>query len=109
MTEHICFFDMDINQLIQIKDQKLRDVESKYFNLLARERELKNSENILYLKTDFKNQGLTNDKQRNAFVSDAVSDLRFKVDQAKYELKQQENVVIMLNDLIKLRMKEVKQ
>ena len=108
MTKHTCFFDMNIEQLIQIKDQKLREIESKYFKLLARERELKNAENNLYLKTDFKSQGLTNEKMRNAFVSDAVSSLRFEVDDAKYKLKQQENVLIILNDLIALRMQEVK-
>lgn len=99
---------MDTNQLIQIKDQKLRDVESKYFQLLARERELKNTENILWLTTDFKAEGCTNDTMRRAFVSHEVTDLKFKVDQAKYELKQHENVVIILNDLIALRMQEVK-
>ena len=108
MTEYTCFFDMDIESLIQVKDQKLRDIESKYFKLLARERELKGAENNLYLKTDFKAQGLTNEKMRNAFVSDAVSSLRFELDHAKYELKQQEDVLIILNDLIALRMQEVK-
>ena len=88
---------------------RLTEVESKYFNLLARERELKNAENHLYLKTDFKAQGLTNDKMRNAFVSDKVSDLRFKVDDAKYELKQQENLLVIINDLLALRMQEVKK
>ena len=45
---------------------------------------------------------------RRAFVSHEVTDLKFKVDQAKYELKQHENVVIILNDLLALRMQEVK-
>ena len=45
---------------------------------------------------------------RSAFVSDAVSDLRLKVAFAKYELKLHENSLILINDLIALRMKEVK-
>ena len=109
MTEEKkCVFDFNAEELIQLKDMTLKTVEEKYFNLLAKERDLKNTENRLWLKTDFKDKGLTNDSLRRAFVSDNTSELRFKVDTAKYELKQQENNLIIINDLLSLRMQEVK-
>ena len=43
---------------------------------------------------------------RNAYVSDNTYDLRFRLDMAKYELKQQEDSLQILNDLINYRLKE---
>lgn len=106
--EKKCIFDFNAEELIQLKDMTLNTVEEKYFNLLAKERDLKNTENKLWLSTDFKAEGCTNDTMRRAFVSHEVTDLKFKVDQAKYELKQQENIIVIINDLLALRMQEVK-
>ena len=94
--------------LIRAKDMRLVELTSKNFELIQKERELKNAENQLYLNTDFKELKLTNDKMRNAYVSNAVSDLRFEIDQLKYEVKQQEDALTIINDLIKLRLLEVK-
>ena len=69
--------------LIRAKDMRLVELTSKNYELINKERELKNAENQLYLKTDFKELKLTNDKMRNAYVSDAVSDLRFEIDHLK--------------------------
>ena len=109
MTEkETCIFDFNAEDLIKLKDMRLKDLDSKYFEVISRESDLKNAENELYLKTDFKELKLTNDKLRNAFVSKATLELRFKLDMARYELKQQENMLTIINDLLKLRMQEVK-
>ena len=101
-------FTLNHEQLIKVKEEIQGKIESKYFELLTTESDLKNVENSLWLKTDFKSQGLTNDSLRKAFVSDQTHDIRFKIDMAKYELKQLENHIIIINDLIKLRLQEVK-
>ena len=101
-------FDCNAEDLIQLKKMRLDEIESKYFEVLSRETDLKNVENELYLKTDFKELKLTNDKLRNAYVSKGTLEDRIKLDIAKYELKQHENALIIINDLLALRMKEVK-
>ena len=105
MAEIETRYDFDLKQLIQLKEEGLADLRSRYFNMQSCERALKNAENRLYLKTDFKAEGLTNDKMRNAYVSDNTYDFRFRLDMAKYELKQQEDSLQIINDLINYRLK----
>lgn len=109
LTSPRSLFTLTHEQLIGVKEQIQGKIESKYFELLTTELDLKNVENTLWLETDFKAQGLTNDSLRRAFVSDNTSKIRFKIDMAKYELKQLENHIVIINDLIKLRQQEVKQ
>ena len=109
MTTQKCLFDFNCEELIQLKELRQKEVASVYFKLTMAEADLKNSENSLWLNTDFKAQGLTNDSLRRAFVSDNTSKIRFKIDMTRYELKQLENHIIIINDLIKLRLQEVKQ
>ena len=105
MAEIETKYDFNIEQLIRLKEERLAELRSKHFNVLSCERALKNAENRLYLKTDFKQLGLTNEKMRNAHVSNNTYDLRFRLDMAKYELKQQEDSLEIINDLIEYRLK----
>ena len=97
---------MNPEQIIRFKENRQLQVNTTYLKLLDKERELKNVENKLWLNTDFKAQGLTNDTMRRAFVSNETKKLRFEVDQLRYELKQHESDLIIINDLLALRMKE---
>ena len=108
LTSPMSLFTLSHEQLIGVKEQIQGKMESKYFELITTEAELKNVENTLWLETDFKAQGLTNDSLRRAFVSDNTSKIRFKIDMAKYELKQLENHIVIINDLIRLRSEESK-
>ena len=105
MTELETKYDFNLKQLIELKEERLGELRSKHFDILSCERALKNAENKLYLKTDFKELGLTNEKMRNAYISDNTYDLRFRLDMAKYELKQQEDSLSVINDLINYRLK----
>ena len=108
MTKQINRHDMSASELIKLKELHLADLRSKYYDLITKEREIKNGENNVLLNTDFKSLGLTNEKQRTAYVQDASAKERFQLDQIKYEYKQQEDIIEILNDLIKLRLMEVK-
>ena len=108
LTSPRSLFTLSHEQLIGVKEQIQGKIESKYFELITTESELKNVENSLWLNTDFKAQGLTNDSLRRAFVSDNTSKIRFKIDMAKYELKQLENHIVIINDLIRLRTEEAR-
>ena len=100
---------MNPEQIIRFKENKQLQVNNTYLKLLDKERELKNVENSLWLMTDFKAHGLTNDTMRRAFVSNETHKLRFEIDQLRYELKQHESDLIIINDLLALRMQEVKK
>ena len=108
LTSPRSLFTLTHEQLIGVKEEIQGKIESKYFELITAESELKNVENSLWLNTDFKAQGLTNDSLRRAFVSDNTSKIRFKIDMAKYELKQLENHIVIINDLIRLRTEEAR-
>ena len=108
MTTQKCIFDLNTEELIQLKQMRLSEIETAYFKLTTKELDLKNAENHFWLKTDFKEAGCTNDKMRTAYVSDAVQNLRSDIQDLKFELKTQENLLIIINDLIKLRLQEVK-
>ena len=89
-----CLFDYDCEELIRNKDVV-------QFRLTELEIEFKKQEAELLLNTDFKALGLTNDKQRTAYVTNALIDLKESIELHKNSL----NIV---NDLIKLRLLETK-
>ena len=62
---------------------------------------LKKEADIL-LNTDFKAEGLTNEKQRTAYVNQKTIDLKEAIKAHKHSLE-------IVNDLLKLRLLEVKK
>ena len=71
------------------------------FRLTKLEIEYKKQEAELLLNTDFKELGLTNDKMRTAYVTNQLIDL-------KEDIELHKNSLNIVNDLIKIRMQEVK-
>ena len=55
MAEDLTKYSFSVEQLIQLKEKRQKQLRSKHFDLLSCERALKNAENKLYLKTDFQN------------------------------------------------------
>lgn len=89
-----CLFDYNALELIQNKDivqLRLTELEIDY----------KRKEAEILLTTDFKEMKLTNDKMRTAYVDSQLMDL-------KEAIKLHKNSLNIVNDLIKLRMQEVK-
>ena len=94
MTNKKCLFDYDAMELIKNKDivqRRLTELEIDY----------KRKESKILLKTDFKELKLTNEKMRQAYINNALIDLKEAIELHKNSL----NIV---NDLIKLRLQEVK-
>ena len=100
-------YEFNAQELIQSKELRLTSLRSKYYQVITKEREIKNSENTLYLNTDFKELKLTNDKMRTAYINNALHKEKFELTQLKYELKQEEDSLQIINDLISLRLKEI--
>lgn len=89
-----CLFDYDAMELIRNKD-------IVQYRLTELEIEYKKQEAEILLNTDFKELKLTNEKMRTAYVNNQLIDLKEAIEQHKNSL----NIV---NDLIKLRLQEVK-
>ena len=95
MTEQKCLFDYNAEELIRNKDIvpfRLRELEIK----------LLKEESGLYLTTDFKAEGCTNERMRKAFVDNKTVELKEAIKAHKHSLE-------IVNDLIRLRMQEVKK
>ena len=100
-------YEFTVEELIQLKELRLKDLRTKQWKVITKENEIKNAESNLLLKTDFKELKLTNEKMRNAFINDALHKEKFELTQLKHELKQNEDVLVVINDLIELRLKEL--
>ena len=89
-----CLFDYNAEELIRNKDLVL-------FRLRELEIKLLKQESRLYLTTDFKAEGCTNERMRKAFVDNETVELKEAIKAHKHSLE-------IVNDLIRLRMQEVK-
>ena len=102
-----CMYDFTVEELIQLKELRLKDLRTKQWQVITKEDDIRNAESNLLLKTDFKELKLTNEKMRTAFINDALHKEKFDLTQLKHELKQNEDVLVVINDLIELRLKEL--
>ena len=89
-----CLFDYDAMELIRNNDIVLMRLRELEIELMKKETEL-------LLTTDFKAEGLTNEKQRTAYVNKQTVDL-------KEAIKAHKHSLTIVDDLLKLRLMEVK-
>jgi hypothetical protein len=100
-------FDFGLKALIKMKSDNLiilRDLEK---DLLKKEHDLAAEERNLYLNTDFKELGLTNDKLRNSYVKDQLSDSKFAIAEKKHEIQSKKDDIEIIKDLINFKELEV--
>lgn len=90
-----------MDELIDIKKLTLKKIEQKKAQIILLTQVIKSQEHKLLLTTDFKAEGLTNEKMRNAFISEELFDEKVKLDWLKYDLTVYENELSVINDLIK--------
>ena len=90
-----CLYDYNAEELIRNKDIVLMRLRELEIQLLKKESEL-------LLTTDFKAEGLTNEKQRTAYVNSKTVELKEQIKAHKHSLE-------IVNDLLKLRMREESQ
>ena len=87
-----CLFTYKAEELIRNKDLVL-------FRLNQLEIELLKKEADILLNTDFKAEGLTNEKQRTAYVNSKTVELKEAIKAHKHSLE-------IVNDLLKLRLQD---
>lgn len=90
-----CLFDYNAEELIRNKDIVLMRLRELEISLMKKESEI-------LLTTDFKELKLTNEKQRTAYVNKQTVDL-------KEAIKAHKHSLTIVDDLLKLRLMEVKQ
>ncbi|MBQ6219996.1 MAG: hypothetical protein IJH63_00505 [Methanobrevibacter sp.] len=78
---------------------KLKNAEDK---LSTTKNELKNKENDLWLNTEFKKLGYTNDDTRRAYVHNETSDLRLNEELINNEIRRLKRELNLCDDKIKL-------
>ena len=106
-VKEITIYNFSAEQLIQTKELRLKELRTKQWELLTKEDEIRNAESNLLLKTDFKELKLTNEKMRTAYINDALHKQKFELTQLKHEVKQIEDSLTIVNDLLNLRLKEI--
>ena len=91
-NEAKCLFNYNAEQLIRNKDIVLLRLRQLEIKLMKKEADI-------LLNTDFKAEGLTNEKQRTAYVNSKTIELKEAIKAHKHSLE-------IVNDLLKLRLQE---
>ena len=86
--------------LIETKKLLLQRIDNKKALILSKNLVYKYEETKLLLETDFKKEGLTNEKMRNAFITQKLFELKSELEWLKYDLNVLENELSVINDLI---------
>lgn len=80
--------------------QKLRMKESEIIEL---EHKIKETENVLWLTTDFKAEGCTNETTRRAFVNQHVKDDKDTLDWLKFDLSKFYDDLELIKNLLEVK------
>ena len=89
-----------MSDLIETKRSILKQSENKKAEILALKHLINIQETAILLNTDFKAEGLTNEKQRTAYINDKLRPKKEEIDWLKHDLTILENDINILNDLI---------
>ena len=101
-------FKLGLKALIKAKSDALILLRELELELLNAKHDLADKERIILLSTDFKELGLTNEKMRNAYVNEKLSDFKIKIDVQKHRIASKRDDIEIINDLIQLNELEMK-
>ena len=101
-------FKLGLKALIKAKSDALILLRELELELLNAKHDLANKERNLFLTTDFKELGLTNEKLRTSYVNSQLSDYQVKIDVQKHRIASKRDDIEIINDLIKLNELEMK-
>ena len=89
--------------LINEKAKVLTKIQNKKAEIITLKHLISIQENALLLNTDFKAEGLTNEKQRTAYINDKVRPKKEELDWLKYDLQILEDDLSITNDLLQTK------
>ena len=90
-----------VNELIVEKGKLQNKIQMKKAEILSLKHLISIQETSLLLNTDFKELGLTNEKQRTAYINDKLRTKKEEMDWLKYDLTILTDDVEIINDLLK--------
>lgn len=90
-------------ELVEAKLYTLRKLRKKEAEIIALEQEIKSNENELWLTTDFKAEGCTNETMRKAFVNQHVKDDKDQLQWLKYDLVKFEDDLNLIKTLLEVK------
>ena len=102
------FFDYNLKELIKAKSLILSKIREIELELLKGKSDFADKERIIILTTDFKELGLTNEKMRNAYVNEKLSEAKELIDFKKLEIGVKKDELEIITDLIRLNELELK-
>ena len=89
-----------VNELIVEKGKLQNKIQMKKAEILSLKHLISIQETSLLLNTDFKELGLTNEKQRTAYINAKLRTKKEEMDWLKYDLTILEDDVEIINDLL---------
>ena len=89
-----------VNELITEKAKLQNKIQMKKAEILTLKHLISIQETALLLNTDFKAEGLTNEKQRSAYINDKLRSKKEEMDWLKYDLTFLTDDVEIINDLL---------
>ena len=90
-------------ELVEAKLYTLQKIRIKEAEIIALEQEIKSNENGLWLTTNFKEEGCTNDKTRKAFVENEVQEDKNQVEWLKYDLTKLYDDLDLIKTLLEVK------
>lgn len=95
-------FYMGLDELIHAKSVALLELRKLEGELNTTEQEFLHQESLLFLTTDFKDLGLTNEKMRKSYVYDELYDERCEIAVKKGDVEEKRDTIEIINHLIRL-------
>lgn len=97
-------FHMTAMELVEAKLYTLQKYRVKQSEIIELENEILDTKNKLWLTTDFKAEGCTNDKMRNAFVEDELKEEKTNLKLLEFDLNKFKDDLTIINDLLKIKL-----
>ena len=90
-----------IDTCLDEKEKLLNDLEEECIILMNFKSHLENKRNSVYLRTNFKERGLTNQGLQKSYVDDKCEDFNKIVEKQKIKIKTMENRIKFLSEKIR--------
>lgn len=96
-------FKLTIDELCEAKLYTYQKLRIKQAEIIILEQSIKEDENKLWLTTDFKAEGCTNETTRKAFVNQHLKDSKNQLQWLKYDLMKFEDDLEIINTLLEVK------
>ena len=90
-------------ELVEAKLYTLQKIRQKEAEIIALEQEIKGNESALWLTTDFKANGCTNDTMRKAFVHQEVQEDKQQLDWLHHDLNKFQDDLKLIKTLLEVK------